>query len=87
MWSRALAGIIAGFFLAAGIVGVISWSLPGPWGSTLVGGALAFFPLWMLAAAGSFLFANGVRAWCWLGGMAVLSFALLHGLRMFGWVV
>lgn len=87
MWARASAGIVAGFFLAAAIVGLVSWSLPGPWPSTLVGGGLAFFPLWMLAAAASFQFRSGVRAWSWLGGAALAGFALLWALRALHWVV
>lgn len=87
MWSRALAGIIAGFFFSAAIVGLLSWCLPGPWQSTLVGGALAFFPLWMLTAAGSFLFANGKRAWWWLSGIALLLFAVFFVLRALHWIV
>lgn len=86
MWSRALAGILAGFLLSAAIVGLVSWSLSGPWPSTLVGGVLAFFPLWMLIGAGSFLFANGMRAWAWLSGAAVFLFAVFLALRALHWI-
>jgi len=86
MWARALAGIVAGFFLAAGVVGLIAWSWPGPWQSTLVASALAFFPAWMLAATSSFLFADGKRAWLWLSACAAASFALLWLLRSLQWV-
>src|SRR3546814_1510837 len=36
MWSRAGAGLVAGFFLAAALVGLVGWALPGPWHSTIV---------------------------------------------------
>lgn len=87
IWARALAGIIAGFFLAAGVVGVIAWCLPGPWQSTLVASALAFFPAWMLAATASFLFADGKRAWLWLSAAAAVAFGLLWLTQRLQWVV
>src|SRR3546814_6402406 len=40
----------AGFFLAAALVGLVGWALPGPWQSTIVPGLVAFFPLWIGAA-------------------------------------
>ena len=87
MWARALAGIVAGFFLAAGGVGVVAWCWPGPWQATLVASALAFFPAWMLAATASFLFADGKRAWLWLGAAAAAAFGVLWLAQRLQWVV
>ncbi|MBB1088744.1 hypothetical protein H4F99_09600 [Lysobacter sp. SG-8] len=87
MWARALAGAVPGFFLAAGLVGLVGWSLPGPWTAALVPGLVVFFPLWMGLAAGAFFFRDGLRAWLWLGGLAVASLALLRGLQVAGWVM
>jgi hypothetical protein len=81
MWGRTLAGILPGFFLSAGLVGLVSWSLPGPWQSTLVGAIAAFFPLWMSVIATSFAFADARRAWLWLTVAAIVSFAALALLR------
>ncbi|MBJ7518020.1 MAG: hypothetical protein JHC82_18055, partial [Stenotrophomonas sp.] len=50
MWSRALAGLIAGLLVAAAVTGLAAWLPPGPWTSALVPSLIAFIPLWMLAA-------------------------------------
>ena len=87
MWARASAGVVAGFFLAAGVVGLVCWALPGPWTSTVVGGLVAFFPVWMGVMGASFAFANGRRAWAWIGALAVLGMGALWGLQHLAWVV
>lgn len=81
MWARALAGLVPGFFLSAGVIGLFCWILPGPWQRTLVGGLAAFFPLWMGMFAVSFAFADARRAWFWLTLAASASFAALWLLR------
>lgn len=86
MWGRASAGLVAGFFLAAALVGLAGWLLPGPWQSAIVPGLVAFFPLWIGAAGAAFAFSSGRRAWAWLGGLALAGFALLWALRASDWV-
>lgn len=86
MWGKATAGFFPGFLLSAGLVGLVSWLLPGPWESTLVGGVIAFIAVWIGIASASFLFASGTRAWAWLGGGAVLSLGLLWTLQHYGLV-
>lgn len=86
MWARASAGVVAGFFLSAAIVGLVGWSLPGPWPSTLVGGIVAFFPLWIGAIALAFAFRSGARAWMVYGALSALGLAALWGLRHLQWV-
>ncbi|MDN5781773.1 MAG: hypothetical protein L0H23_07090 [Luteimonas sp.] len=86
MWSRASAGLVAGFFFAAALAGLVSWALPGPWQSTIVPTLVAFFPLWICAAGAAFGFSSGRRAWGWLGGLALAGFAVLWLLRVRGWV-
>lgn len=86
MWGKATAGLFPGFLLAAGLVGLVSWGLPGPWESTLVAGIIAFFPVWIGVASAGFLFASGLRAWAWLGAAAVVSLGLLWSLQHSGLV-
>ena len=86
MWSRALAGVIPGFFLSAALVGLVCWSLPGPWQTTLVPGLVAFFPLWMIAISASFFFSSGKRAWAWLGMSAALALGALWALQSLQWI-
>ena len=78
MWARAIAGIIAGFLLAAAATGLLAWLPPGPWQRALVPTLIAFIPLWMLAALWAFSFRSALRAW--RGGSAAAGCAVL-GLR------
>ena len=86
MWARALAGIFAGFFLSAGVVGIVSWLWPGPWQDTLVVGMIAFFPVWMCVIGSAFFFVNGKRAWAWISGAALLALGSLWLLQSMHWV-
>ena len=86
MWARAFAGIVPGFLLSAGFVGLFTWSWPGPWQATLVPGVIAFFMVWIGVMASAFQFANGKRAWAWLGGLAALSLGALWMLQWLQWI-
>ncbi|RZA34659.1 MAG: hypothetical protein EOP92_14515 [Lysobacteraceae bacterium] len=86
MWARALAGVVPGFVLAAALVALACWSLPGPWQATLVPGLVAFFPAWMCAIGAAFFFSSGRRAWAWLGLAAVGSLAALWTLQSLRWI-
>lgn len=86
MWLRALCAIVPGFLLAAGLVGLVSWALPGPWQAALVPGLVALFPVWMVVAAAAFGFASAARAAAWLSGAAASSLALLWLLQWLQWV-
>ena len=77
MWSRISAGVLAGFFVAAGALGWIVWLCPGPWQATLVPALVAFFPAWTGVFCASLGFRSGARAWVWLGGLAVVLLATL----------
>jgi len=85
MWTRALAGSIAGFFLATAVTGLVCWLAPGPWQNALLPSLLAFFPLWCITATIAFTFANGLRAWLGLSGAALTGFVLLGLIRAHGW--
>ena len=84
MWTRALAGVFAGFFLAAAVTGLLTWLPPGPWQSALVPSLIAFVPLWMLAALWPFSFRSALRAWLVPAACAAAAFALLWLLRLTG---
>ena len=86
MWGRATAGALPGFVLAAALVSLIGRLWPGPWQSTLVPGMVVFFPLWIGIAAASFRFASGLRAWIWIGGLALVALGSLWLLQATGWV-
>jgi hypothetical protein len=86
MWIRATAGIVPGFFLAAAIVGLVSWLLPGPWQSTLVAGGLVFFPVWVGVFCAGFQFRSGTRAWVAYSVAAATGLAVLALLRHLQWV-
>lgn len=84
MWGRASAGVLPGFFVAAALLGLVCWTLPGSWEQTLVPGLIAFFPIWIGVICASFLFPSGKRAWGWLTALALLGLGLLWLLQMFG---
>lgn len=86
MWSRALAGVFPGFFLSAALVGLVCWSLPGPWQATLVPGLVAFFPTWMAVIGASFFFSSGMRAWAVVGASATLALAALWVMQSLQWI-
>lgn len=86
MWGRATAGALPGFVLAAALVSLLGRLLPGPWQSTLVPSIVLLFPLWIAIAALAFRFATGMRAWAWLGGLALGTLGLLRLLQATGWV-
>lgn len=86
MWGRVSAGVVAGFFLSAALIGLICWSLPGPWPQTMMPGLIAFLPLWTGVFCISLLFANGKRAWLWLGALALCGLGLLWTMQTLGWV-
>jgi hypothetical protein len=86
MWARASAGVVAGFFLAAASVGLVSWSLPGAWELTIVPGLLAFFPLWIGLICAAMRFHTGRQAWTWLSALALSGLGLLWLLQASGWV-
>lgn len=86
MWGRFTAGVVAGFFLSAALVGLVCWLLPGSWQSTLVPGMLAFIPVWIGVICASLQFTSAKRAWLWLGALAVTGLVLLRVLQMLEWV-
>ncbi len=86
MWARVGAGVLPGFFLAAALVGLICWLLPGHWESTIVGGLLAFFPLWIGVACAAFRFPSAMHAWGWLSASALFGLGLLYLLQSLDWV-
>ena len=86
MWSRALAGVFPGFFLSAALLGIVCWSLPGPWQGTLVPGIIAFFPIWMIVIGASFFFSTGRRAWVWLSASAVATLGALWTMQSLQWI-
>lgn len=86
MWPRASAGVVAGFFLAAAVVGLISWSLPGAWESTIVPSLLAFFPLWIGLICAAMRCNTGRQAWAWFGALALSGLGLLWLLQASSWV-
>lgn len=77
---RATAGLFGGFALALGVSGLF-WHF-GPEGISGGSGKLQICmwmmsPVWASVFSLCFLFRDGVRAWAWISGAALLSFVLL----------
>ncbi|RZA05194.1 MAG: hypothetical protein EOP02_39700 [Proteobacteria bacterium] len=85
MWARAFAGVIPGFFVSAGLVGLGAWLWPGPWQATLVPALIAFFPVWIGIIGTAFFFPDGRRAWAWLCMAAIASMGGLWLVQAMGW--
>ena len=79
--SKASAGLVLGFSLALGLCGAFVSFGPGETGFSATGQFTMWLmaPLWASILSFCFLFRNGVRAWCWLGGLNLIVWALLVG--------
>ena len=79
------AGAIFGLSLAIALAGLFAWLSPGgletPNKFQLVMWLVA--PIWLMTLSLCFLFANGNRAWLWLGGANLMVYAGLFACRHF----
>ncbi|MGB8601405.1 MAG: hypothetical protein WCD42_04335 [Rhizomicrobium sp.] len=71
------AGVIAGFALALVGSGLFYHLVPGGGAGKMQLAMWLMAPVWAGVISFCFLFRNGVRAWVWLGGSAVLLAAIL----------
>ena len=82
--SKTLAGMVLGATMALGCSGLFS-QLSANNIPFSVRGQLAMWmvpPIWLGVLSGSYFFANGLRAWLWLGGASALIVAVLLALRL-----
>ncbi len=63
---------------------VLAYYLHHHW--AIVPGLVAFLPVWIGVICASFLFANGKRAWLWLGALALAGLGLLWLLQASSWI-
>lgn len=87
MWARSAAAIVLGLPLTVGLIGLLALSMPGPLSASSLPLLLLAFPVWVACLSLPFACATATRAWLWMAGLTLLSFALLHGLKAIGWVV
>jgi hypothetical protein len=85
MWGRSLAAALLGLPLTVAIIGLVALLWPGDPMRTTLPWLLLSFPLWIAVMSVAFLFRSGLRAWCWMGGMSLLLFGLIHAARWLGW--
>jgi hypothetical protein len=83
--SKTLAGALGGFGLAIAASGLLALLTPGGlWVANKFQVAMWLVPpVWIGVSGGSFMFASGRRAWCWLGVANAAAFALLAAVRHF----
>jgi len=77
MLAKTFAGILLGLPLCMAIVGLGAYLWPGPTESMLIPWFVAFFPLWTVVIAATYMFRTGVRAWAWLAVANAGAFAAL----------
>ncbi|PPT34618.1 hypothetical protein [Xanthomonas arboricola] len=85
MWARWLAAVVLGLPLAVGVVGLCALLLPGPQQSYTLAWLLLMFPAWVGAMALPFVFRRASRAWGVLGGLTLLCYLALAGIKALGW--
>lgn len=74
--AKTLAGVLAGLVIAleaSALFAALPHGLPPPLMAQLT--MWLVMPIWLSVLAGCFAFRNGVRAWLWLGGAAVVLVA------------
>lgn len=84
-FSKTLAGIVFGGLLALGCSGVFAQLNAGM--PLSIRGQLAMWmvpPIWLGVLSGVYFFANGGRAWLWLGGAGLLVCGAFLILRLIG---
>jgi hypothetical protein len=86
MWGKSLAAALLGLPLTAAFIGLVTLSWPGRSEVVTLPWMLMAFPLWIGIMATVFAARSGLRAWAWMGGLTVLGYALLHGLKWLGWI-
>lgn len=82
-WLKTLAGLILGFTLALGLVGLFAWFGPGGIDAdTKVQFNMWMIPpIWLLILSFSFLFKNGLRAIGYLSLFNILIYMFLYTFR------
>lgn len=83
MLGKSTAAAVLGLPLAVLLVGFAAL-LSGDQASTTLPWLLLFFLVWIGVMTGAFLFKTGLRAWLWMGGLAVTGFTALHFLKASG---
>ncbi|MDP0501034.1 MAG: hypothetical protein Q7P63_13145 [Verrucomicrobiota bacterium JB022] len=82
-FGKVAAAVVLGFPLSVGLSGLLAYFGPGGVEAYAVDQiamwSVAFF--WCPILAACFLFRDSLRAWLWLGGATVLTYALLFGGR------
>lgn len=82
-WTKSLAGLILGFTLALGLVGLFAWFGPGgiDADTKVQFNMWLITPIWLLILSFSFMFKTGLRAIGYLGLFNILTYIVLYTFR------
>lgn len=82
-WTKSLAGLILGFTLALGLVGLFAWFGPGgiDADTKVQFNMWLITPIWLLILSFSYLFKTGLRAIGYLGLLNILTYIVLYTFR------
>ena len=82
-WTKSLVGLILGFTLALGLVGLFAWFGPGgiDADTKVQVNMWLIAPIWLLILSFSFLFKTGLRAFGYLGSLNILTYIVLYTFR------
>ena len=82
-WTKSLAGLILGFTLALGLVGLFAWFGPGgiDADTKVQFNMWLITPIWLLILSFSFMFKTGLRAIGYLSLFNILTYIVLYTFR------
>ncbi|MFV0595382.1 hypothetical protein [Shewanella sp.] len=82
-WTKSLAGLVLGFTLALGLVGLFAWFGPGgiDADTKVQFNMWMITPIWLSILSFSFLFKTGLRAIGYLGLFNILTYIVLYTFR------
>lgn len=82
-WAKSLAGLILGFTLALGLVGLFAWFGPGgiDADTKVQFNMWLITPIWLFILSFSFFFKTGFRAIGYLGLLNILTYIVLYAFR------
>ncbi|MFB2638026.1 hypothetical protein ACE02P_08355 [Shewanella bicestrii] len=82
-WTKSLAGLVLGFTLALGLVGLFAWFGPGgiDADTKVQVNMWLIAPIWLSVLSFSFLFKTGLRAIGYLGLLNILTYIVLYTFR------
>ncbi|WP_337881177.1 hypothetical protein [Rheinheimera sp.] len=82
MWGKSTAAALFGLPLTIATIGLLALLFPGTEQRWTMSWLLLSFPLWVGLMSLVFLCQSGKSAWKLMAGLTIVSYGLLHGLKL-----